>query len=141
MRQPFRKPARCPRDSPSLFLATMVSARASCSSGAPTGVRAFGQGLAFGLFSIGMEMRPGASPSSTSLLRSASRRGAVAGAAMEAVGQLTGRASAHDFNILLTVIIGNLVMLEPKLTPSFTIQFASEAREAAEMGARLTDRC
>ncbi len=58
---------------------------------------------------------------------------------MEAVGQLTGGV-AHDFNNLLTVILGNLELLEPKLEDEFSISLATEAREAAEMGARLTDR-
>jgi PAS domain S-box-containing protein len=58
---------------------------------------------------------------------------------MEAVGQLTGGV-AHDFNNLLTVILGNLELLEPKLKDEFCINLATEAREAAEMGARLTDR-
>lgn len=58
---------------------------------------------------------------------------------MEAVGQLTGGV-AHDFNNLLTVILGNLELLEPKLDDELSISLAGEAREAAEMGARLTDR-
>ena len=58
---------------------------------------------------------------------------------MEAVGQLTGGV-AHDFNNLLTVILGNIELLEPKLKDDLSQSLAGEAREAAEMGARLTDR-
>src|SRR5262245_4839667 len=58
---------------------------------------------------------------------------------MEAVGQLTGGV-AHDFNNLLTVILGNLELLDPKLLDPLSQSLAGEAREAAEMGARLTDR-
>jgi nitrogen-specific signal transduction histidine kinase/CheY-like chemotaxis protein len=58
---------------------------------------------------------------------------------LEAVGQLTGGV-AHDFNNLLTVILGNIELLEPKLRDEVSRSLATEAREAAEMGARLTDR-
>ncbi len=58
---------------------------------------------------------------------------------LEAVGQLTGGV-AHDFNNLLTVILGNIELLEPKLAHDQLRSLAGEAREAAEMGARLTDR-
>lgn len=58
---------------------------------------------------------------------------------MEAMGQLTG-GIAHDFNNLLTVIIGNLEMLEPKLATTAQRELATEALEAADLGARLTAR-
>lgn len=58
---------------------------------------------------------------------------------MEAMGQLTG-GIAHDFNNLLTVIIGNLEMLEGRLTTSSQRELATEALEAADLGARLTAR-
>lgn len=58
---------------------------------------------------------------------------------MEAMGQLTG-GIAHDFNNLLTVIIGNLEMLEGRLTTTAQKELATEALEAADLGARLTAR-
>jgi CheY-like chemotaxis protein/two-component sensor histidine kinase len=58
---------------------------------------------------------------------------------MEAVGQLTG-GIAHDFNNLLTVILGNLELLDRRLADDASRALSSEARDAAEMGARLTDR-
>jgi len=58
---------------------------------------------------------------------------------IEAMGQLTG-GIAHDFNNLLTVIIGNLEMLEARLTTPDQRELATEALEAAELGARLTGR-
>ena len=61
---------------------------------------------------------------------------------MEAIGQLTG-GIAHDFNNILTVVIGNVELLEMRLGKDEgegTLALAREAREAAEIGARLTDR-
>jgi len=58
---------------------------------------------------------------------------------MEAIGQLTG-GIAHDFNNILTVILGNLELLDMKLEDESQRALAREAQEASEMGARLTDR-
>ncbi len=59
---------------------------------------------------------------------------------MEAIGQLTG-GIAHDFNNILTVVIGNVELLEMRLREDEETQaLAREAREAAEIGARLTNR-
>ncbi|XSG82146.1 MAG: PAS domain S-box protein [Methyloligella sp. ZOD6] len=58
---------------------------------------------------------------------------------MEAVGQLTGGV-AHDFNNLLTVITGNLELLDLRLEDETDLELLTEAREAAELGARLTSR-
>ncbi len=58
---------------------------------------------------------------------------------MEAIGQLTGGV-AHDFNNLLTVIVGNLELLEARLKDKDQLDLLSEAQEAAELGAKLTDR-
>ncbi|CAH1654760.1 PAS domain-containing sensor histidine kinase [Chelatococcus asaccharovorans] len=59
---------------------------------------------------------------------------------MEAVGQLTG-GIAHDFNNLLTVILGNLEMLERRLRPDpLKRTLVREAQEAAQLGAKLTER-
>ena len=58
---------------------------------------------------------------------------------MEAIGQLTGGIS-HDFNNLLTVIVGNLELLEMRIEDEDQRELMTEALEASEMGARLTDR-
>ena len=58
---------------------------------------------------------------------------------MEAIGQLTGGV-AHDFNNLLTVITGNLELMEMRLENKELRDLLGEAQEAAEMGARLTER-
>ena len=59
---------------------------------------------------------------------------------MEAIGQLTG-GIAHDFNNILTVVLGNVELMEMRLAGNEALlSLAREAREAAEIGARLTDR-
>ena len=58
---------------------------------------------------------------------------------MEAFGQLTG-GIAHDFNNLLTVVTGNLELLEMRLKDEKNLSIVNRAKDAAEMGARLTNR-
>ncbi len=58
---------------------------------------------------------------------------------MEAIGQLTG-GLAHDFNNMLTVIAGNLEMLEDRLTNADHLSLLTEAQEAADLGAKLAGR-
>jgi PAS domain S-box-containing protein len=56
---------------------------------------------------------------------------------LEAIGQLTSGV-AHDFNNLLTGVLGNLELLERKLTNQDLLRRLRAARSAAERGARLT---
>lgn len=58
---------------------------------------------------------------------------------MESIGQLTGGV-AHDFNNLLTVIVGNLELLDMNLEDESQREFVREAQEAADLGAKLTER-
>lgn len=58
---------------------------------------------------------------------------------MDAIGQLTGGV-AHDFNNLLTVIIGNMELLDLQLDRPEQRELLNEAQEAADLGARLTER-
>jgi PAS domain S-box-containing protein len=58
---------------------------------------------------------------------------------MEALGQLTG-GIAHDFNNLLTIITGNLELLDLDLEGEEPRDLLKRANDAANMGARLTDR-
>lgn len=55
---------------------------------------------------------------------------------LEAIGKLTGR-FAHEFNNLLTVIMGNLELVEAEVTNPEPAEFLAEAKTAAERGARL----
>ena len=58
---------------------------------------------------------------------------------LDAVGHMTGGIS-HDFNNLLTVIIGNLELLQMRGPDDATAALVADALEAAEMGADLTSR-
>jgi PAS domain S-box-containing protein len=58
---------------------------------------------------------------------------------MDALGQLTGGVT-HDFNNLLTVITGNLEVLEARVRENDQRQLISEAKEATKLGADLTRR-
>ncbi|MGB8813051.1 MAG: ATP-binding protein [Paracoccaceae bacterium] len=55
---------------------------------------------------------------------------------LEAIGKLTGR-FAHEFNNLLTVILGNLEFLEADITSLDATHFLGEAKTAAKTGAQL----
>ena len=56
---------------------------------------------------------------------------------MDALGQLTG-GIAHDTNNLLTAILGNLDLLEPRLVDAEQRQLLHNALTATERGAKLT---
>ncbi len=58
---------------------------------------------------------------------------------MEALGKLTG-GIAHDSNNLLTVILGNLEMMEDELHDHPALKYLRRAEEGAKMGARLNQR-
>lgn len=72
-----------------------------------------------------------------------SRRAAEAALArsqrLDAIGQMTGGIS-HDFNNLLTVIIGNLELAEMAEPGERIAPLIADALDAAEMGASLTSR-
>lgn len=58
-------------------------------------------------------------------------------ARLDAIGQMTGGIS-HDFNNILTVVIGNLELLASRITDAETQAMMDDALEAAELGAKLT---
>jgi PAS domain S-box-containing protein len=58
---------------------------------------------------------------------------------MEAIGQLTGGV-AHDFNNLLTAVIGNLELLQRRLTDPRALSHVDAAMRAASRGGQLTQQ-
>ena len=58
---------------------------------------------------------------------------------LEAIGKLTG-GIAHDFNNLLAVVLGNLELIDARITEPKTRKFLRQASQAAERGAELTRR-
>jgi PAS domain S-box-containing protein len=58
---------------------------------------------------------------------------------MEAVGQLTG-GIAHDFNNLLTAVIGNLELLQTRITDERSLGLVNAALRSAFRGGQLTQQ-
>jgi PAS domain S-box-containing protein len=58
---------------------------------------------------------------------------------MEAIGQLTGGV-AHDFNNLLTAVIGNLELLQRRITDPRALSHVDAAMRAASRGGELTQQ-
>jgi len=58
---------------------------------------------------------------------------------LDAIGQLTG-GLAHDFNNLLTAVLGNLELLERRLSDERNKKLAASATRAASRGAKLTQQ-
>ncbi len=58
-------------------------------------------------------------------------------ARLDAIGQMTGGIS-HDFNNILTVVMGNLELLDSRLQDTDDRAMLADALEAAELGAELT---
>ncbi len=72
-------------------------------------------------------------------LRRAAEEAAARSQRMDAIGRMTG-GIAHDFRNLLTVVIGNLELLDPALPPEKIEERIADALAAAELGADLTSR-
>ncbi len=58
-------------------------------------------------------------------------------ARLDAIGQMTGGIS-HDFSNILTVVMGNLELLDAKMTDPENKAMLADALEAAQLGAELT---
>lgn len=61
------------------------------------------------------------------------------GQRMEAIGRLAGGV-AHDFNNIITAIIGNVQLLETQLDADVASRYLGEIRAASERAARLTEQ-
>jgi signal transduction histidine kinase len=71
--------------------------------------------------------------------REATQEALVRSQKLQGLGELAG-GMAHDFNNILTVIIGNLELLQGSLDDEPRRELISGADEAAQMGARLIER-
>jgi PAS domain S-box-containing protein len=69
--------------------------------------------------------------------RTAAEEALARSARIDAIGQMTGGIS-HDFSNILTVVMGNLEMLDARLTDAENKAMLSDALEAAELGSELT---
>ncbi|SIS75655.1 PAS/PAC sensor hybrid histidine kinase [Roseivivax lentus] len=69
--------------------------------------------------------------------RAASESALARSMRLDAVGQMTGGIT-HDFNNILTVIMGNLELAQSSAGDARTARYLSQAMEAAETGAGLT---
>lgn len=72
-------------------------------------------------------------------LRKATQDALARSQRLDAIGQMTGGIT-HDFNNLLTVIIGNLELLQMRGIDDRLSDLVSDALESAELGAELTSR-
>ncbi|MEM1429336.1 MAG: ATP-binding protein [Pseudomonadota bacterium] len=107
-----------------------------------TGLRADGSSVPL-LLRTG-RVKTASGPVSLLILRDQSTRRALQEAVarserMDAIGRMTGGIS-HDFNNLLTVIIGNLELLDRADLNDRHRKFLRDALSAAELGADLTSR-
>ena len=71
--------------------------------------------------------------------RSATQAALARSQRLDAIGQMTG-GIAHDFNNILTVVFGNLELLEMRGADDRQLSLIKDALDAAAMGADLTTR-
>ena len=70
--------------------------------------------------------------------RAAAENALARSARLDAIGQMTSGIS-HDFNNILTVVIGNLELLEGRIKDPESREIVSDALGAAQLGAELTE--